>query len=209
MIQYLEYLKAPATVVFAFVAIVAAMNFVGEIIEFKGKVAPEFLKMRKYFARKKKERETLVEVQKTLAEVQRTQAEVKKSLDTMNSHYDEDNISKRNNWMQAVDSKQERDHQWIESLSEILAQIQATVLSIRIENMRSEIISFASVVIDPEASATRDQFDRIFRLHTDYESILSEAHKTNGETTLAMTIIKEAYEERMRKHSFIEDIRGY
>lgn len=202
MIQYLEYLKAPAVVVFAFVAVVAAMNFVGEVIEFKGKVAPEFLKMRKYFARKKKERQTLADLPDTLAEV-------KKSLDTMNSHYNEDNISKRNNWMQSVDSKQERDHQWIESLSEILSQIQATVLSIRIENMRSEIISFASVVIDPEAPATRDQFDRIFRLHTDYEAILTEAHKTNGETTIAMTIITEAYQERVRNHSFIDDVRGY
>lgn len=202
MIQYLEYLKAPAVVVFAFVAVVAAMNFVGEVIEFKGKVAPEFLKMRKYFARKKKERQTLADLPDTLAEVQ-------KSLDTMNSHYNEDNISKRNNWMQSVDSKQERDHQWIESLSEILSQIQATVLSIRIENMRSEIISFASVVIDPEAPATRDQFDRIFRLHTDYEAILTEAHKTNGETTIAMTIITEAYQERVRNHSFIDDVRGY
>lgn len=202
MIQYLEYLKAPAVVVFAFVAVVAAMNFVGEVIEFKGKVAPEFLKMRKYFARKKKERQTLADLPDTLAEV-------KKSLDTMNSHYNEDNISKRNNWMQSVDSKQERDHQWIESLSEILSQIQATVLSIRIENMRSEIISFASVVIDPEAPATRDQFDRIFRLHTDYEAILAEAHKTNGETTIAMTIITEAYQERVRNHSFIDDVRGY
>ena len=111
--------------------------------------------------------------------------------------------------MQSVDSKQEQDHKWIESLSEILSQIQATVLSIRIENMRSEIIAFSSVVIDPEAPATRDQFDRIFRMHADYEKILEEHQKTNGETTIAMHIITEAYEERMRQHSFIEDVRGY
>lgn len=75
--------------------------------------------------------------------------------------------------------------------------------------MPSEIISFSSVVIDPKAPATRDQFERIFRLHSDYETVLSEHNKTNGETTVAMSIITEAYEERMRTHSFIEGLRGH
>ena len=202
MIAYIEYLKIPAIWGAILIGILLAANVIGEIMELKGKVAPEILKMRKYFARKKQERETLAELPTALAEV-------KQSLAEMNSHYSTDNISKRDRWMQSVDSKQEQDHQWIESLSEILSQIQATVLSIRIENMRSEIISFSSVVIDPEAPATRDQFDRIFRLHADYETILKENKKTNGETTIAMHIITEAYEERMRRHTFIEDVRGY
>lgn len=202
MIAYIEYLKVPATLGVIIVGVLLVANLIGELMELKGKVAPEVLKMRKYFARKKRERQTLAELPETLADV-------KKSLNEMNAHYSADNISKRDNWMQSVDSKQEQDHKWIESLSEILSQIQATVLSIRIENMRSEIIAFSSVVIDPEAPATRDQFDRIFRMHADYEKILRENKKTNGETTIAMHIITEAYEERMRRHNFIEDVRGY
>lgn len=202
MIAYIEYLKVPATWGAIVIGILFVANLIGELMELKGKVAPEVLKMRKYFARKKRERQTLAELPETLADV-------KKSLNEMNAHYSADNISKRDNWMQSVDSKQEQDHKWIESLSEILSQIQATVLSIRIENMRSEIIAFSSVVIDPEAPATRDQFDRIFRMHADYEKILEEHQKTNGETTIAMHIITEAYEERMRRHAFIEDVRGY
>ena len=134
MIAYIEYLKLPAIWGAVFVGILLVANVVGELMELKGKAAPEVLKMRKYFARKKQERETLAELPTTLAEV-------KQSLAEMNSHYSTDNISKRDRWMQNVDSKQEQDHKWIESLSEILTQIQATVLSIRIENMRSEIIS--------------------------------------------------------------------
>lgn len=202
MIPYIEYLKLPAIWGAVIIAFLLIANLIGELMELKGKVAPEVLKMRKYFARKKRERETLAELPSTLAEV-------KQSLNEMNNHYNADNISKRDHWMRSVDSKQEQDHKWIESLSEILTQIQATVLSIRIENMRSEIISFSSVVIDPEAPATRDQFDRIFRLHADYEALLKEHKKTNGETTIAMHIITEAYEERMRRHTFIEDVRGY
>lgn len=202
MIPYLEYLHVPMTVGAVIVVALLVMNFVGEVIEFSGKVAPECLKMRKYFARKRRERETLAALPETIAEVNKTLAEIK-------VHCSAENISKRDRWMHSVDDRQERDHKWIESLSEILSQIQETVLSIRIENMRSEIISFSSVVIDPQAPATRDQFDRIFRLHADYEAILAEHHKTNGETTLAMHMIKEAYEERMRNHSFLEDVRGY
>lgn len=200
MIAYIEYLQAPAAWGAIAIAVLAGMNFIGEVMEFKGKVAPEILKMRKYFARKKRERQTLAELPETLAEV-------KQSLATMNSHYNADNISKRDHWMQSVDSKQEQDHKWIESLSEILSQIQTTVLSIRIENMRSEIIAFSSIVIDPEAPVTRDQFDRILRLHADYERILKDNDMTNGETTIAMHIIIEAYEDRMRRHAFFEDVK--
>ena len=32
---------------------------------------------------------------------------------------------------------------------------------------------------------------------------------TNGEATVAMRIIKEAYETRMRKHGFVEDTRWH
>lgn len=202
MIAYLEYLHVPMVWGGICIAVLLVMNFIGEVLEFAGKVSPEFLKMRKYFARKRRERETLAALPDTIAEVNKTLAEIK-------VHCNAESISKRDRWMQSVDSRQERDHKWIESLSEILTQIQATVLSIRIENMRSEIIAFSSMVIDPEAPATRDQFDRIFRLHADYEAILKEHNKTNGETTLAMHIIKEAYEERMRNHCFIEDVRGF
>ena len=32
---------------------------------------------------------------------------------------------------------------------------------------------------------------------------------TNGEVDIAHQIIKESYEQRLRDHAFIEDIRGY
>lgn len=32
---------------------------------------------------------------------------------------------------------------------------------------------------------------------------------TNGEVDIAIRIIKEAYENHMRNHTFIENIRGY
>ena len=80
MIAYIEYLNFPLRVAVVLIAIFFIMQLIGEMLEFKGKVVPEALKIRKYFARKKMERQTIQEVSATLAEV-------KNSLDDMNQHY--------------------------------------------------------------------------------------------------------------------------
>jgi hypothetical protein len=66
MLAYLEYLNAPAKLVIILAAVFLGIQIVGEILEFKGKVVPEFVKIRKYFARKKTERETLQDLPETL-----------------------------------------------------------------------------------------------------------------------------------------------
>lgn len=82
-------------------------------------------------------------------------------------------------------------------------------LSILIDNKRSSIINFASYVIDESKPVTREQFNRIFKLHQEYENIITSNGMTNGEVDIAIRIIKEAYENHMRNHTFIENIRGY
>ena len=59
MISYIEYLNIPIALGLAIIGVFLIMQIVGEILEFKGKVVPEFIKIRKYFARKKQERQTL------------------------------------------------------------------------------------------------------------------------------------------------------
>ena len=54
MLNYVEYLNMPAKVGIILAAVFLVMNIIGESLEFKGKVVPEFVKIRKYFARKKK-----------------------------------------------------------------------------------------------------------------------------------------------------------
>ena len=56
MLGYLEYLKLPAAVAGAIVGILLVANLVGELLELKGKVVPEFMKIRKYFKRKREEK---------------------------------------------------------------------------------------------------------------------------------------------------------
>lgn len=206
MINYMEYLNLPAKVIIAAVIVLLVMNIVGEILEFKGKVVPEFLKIRKYFKRKKDEKKENIETLKA----------VKTLLDDVNSHYSEDNISKRDAWMQWVNERAEVYDASIIALNEQskelanqLKENTELTLDMYININRNRIIDFASKVINEKTLVSREEFNRIFKVYNEYEDVLEKYGKTNGEVDIAYSIIKEAYEKHMSNHSFIEDIKGY
>ena len=202
MLDYIEYLNIPIKVAVTLIALFFIMQLIGEILEFKGKVVPEALKIRKYFARKKMERQTIQEVSVTLADV-------KKSLDEMNQHYSTDNINMRNEWIRHVNDCLLRYDTTISEINTKLDKNNSDTLSILIDNKRNAIISFASVVIDEEKPVTKEQFNRIFKVYQEYEAMIAANGMTNGEVDIAIRIIRESYENYMRNHSFIEDIRAY
>lgn len=202
MISYVEYLNIPAKIAITLIVLFFCMQIVGEILEFKGKVVPEFIKIRKVFARRKHERMVFNDVSSTLKDV-------KKSLDEMNAHYSIDNIRMRDDWIKRVNDKLDQYDTNILELGEKLDKNNKDTLSILIENRRSSIIGFASVVIDDNRPVTREQFNRIFKLYQEYEDIIAKNEMTNGEVDIAIRIIKESYENHMRNHTFVEDLRGY
>ena len=53
IIKGIEFLGIPATVAIVLVGTFLVLQIIGELCELKGKVVPEFLKIRKYFKRKK------------------------------------------------------------------------------------------------------------------------------------------------------------
>lgn len=202
MIDYVEYLNMPAKVTIMIVSLFLMMQLVGEFLEFKGKVVPEFIKVRKIFARRKQERQTIQEVSTILADV-------KQSLDEINMHYNADNIRMRDEWIRNVNQKLEQNDIQTKELCEKLDKNNQDTLSLLIDSKRNTIINFASTVVDEKNSVTREQFNRIFKLYEEYESIIAANGLTNGEVDVAYRIIRESYETHMRNHSFIEDIRGY
>ena len=202
MKEYIEYLNLPSKVGILIVGLYLALQIVGELMEVKGKVVPEFMKVRKYFARKKIERETLAEVRTTLDAV-------KKQLSEIDAHYSKDNIAMRDGWMNGVNQALADINNWRKDFDEKLDKNCETTLDILIENLRSAVISFASYVIEEKNPVTREQFNRIFKIYAKYEAILDEYDMTNGEANVAMRIIRESYETHTRNHSFVEDIRGY
>ena len=202
MINYIEFLNVPAKIAIVLVGLFLVIQVIGELLEFKGKVVPEFAKIRKVFARRKKERILLQKMEKTIDQVQLT-------LDDLNQHYSTDNIRMRDEWMRLVNSKLEQYDKSISELGVKLDKNNSDTLSILIDSKRSAIINFASLVIDESKPVTRVQFNRIFKFHQEYESIIESNGMTNGEVDIALSIIKESYENHMRNHTFVEDARGY
>lgn len=219
MLNYLEYLNTPTGIVTILVGVFLFIQIVGELLEFKGKIVPEFMKVRKYFARKKKERQALSKVTVLLdeyIEMSQTITDVKRLLTDIDKHYSADNIKMRDGWMKEVnkhitDSEEKRKEQdsLMRELSEKLDKNNADTLSLLIENKRSSIIDFAQKAIDEKCPVTREQFNRVFKTYKEYEEIIENNGLTNGEVDIAYRIITEAYENHMRNHTFVEDIRGY
>lgn len=206
MLGYLEYLDVPVKIGLVIVGCFLTMQIIGELLELKGKVVPEFLKIRKYFARKKTEKN----------EMKQTLTEVKQLLSDVNAHYSEDNITKRNSWMQLVN---DRATVYDESIIEISKNLSDVTQALKdntklteemfVQNSRDRIIDFAAKVVDEKAPVSREEFNRIFKVYERYEKFLEDHEMTNGEVDIAYRIISESYETHMRNHTFIEDIRGY
>ena len=202
MLSYIEYLNLPTKVACILVGIFLLLQVVGEILELTGKVVPEFVKVRKYFKRKREENMLHL---KTLKRVETL-------LSDVNEHYSSDNIAKRDEWMNWVNCRTKVYDAAVVELTDLKEALRANnelTLDLYINVNRDRILDFARVVADDNALASREEFNRIYRVNKDYHKILAKHNKENGEVDTAMKIIDEAYDHRMKKRSFIEDIRGY
>lgn len=206
MINYIEYLGIPLKIAIVLVAIFFAMQAIGEFLEFKGKVVPEFFKIRKWFTRRKREK---TEAAQTLKDVQVL-------LNNVNSHYSADNIAKRDGWMQWVNNRAEVYDESIKQLREALTEVMQALKDntklteeMFIQSSRDRIIDFATKTSNENVMVSREEFNRIFKVYAKYEKYLEEHKMTNGEVDINYQIIKESYEQRLRDHAFTEDIRGY
>ena len=139
----IEFLGIPATIAIALVGLFLILQVIGELCELKGKIVPEFLKIRKYFKRKKQEKE----------ETKQMIQECKQALLEFNSHYDPENIARRNTWMHGVDDSVRNNDQLIhtldtkidrllennENLTAQLEQVKSNVLENEADRLRSEL----------------------------------------------------------------------
>lgn len=206
MIGYLEYLDVPVKVGLVIIGGFLVMQIIGEFLEFKGKVVPEFLKVRKFFSRRKQEKN----------ETAQTLREVKRLLSEVNAHYSEDNITKRNSWMNWVNERAVVYDNSIVDITKNLADVTQALKDntklteeIFIQSSRDRIIAFSTKVADENALVSMEEFNRIFKVYDDYENYLHDHNLTNGEVEIAHRIIEEAYELRLKTRSFTEYIRGY
>lgn len=213
MLSYLEYINQycniPIGLIIVIIVFFTISNLIGEILEFKGKVVPEFIKFRKYFARKKQERETLAKMPEMMDNVH-------KLLNDVNQHYSSDNITMRNKWIDDVNYRLDNHESVIKEInskidvnSEDITNLREDIIDLLADNKREIIISFAEKVVDDDFPVTREQFGRIDRIYQEYERIIDERGIKNGEIDVAHKIIEEAYQVRLKNHTFIEDVRWH
>lgn len=202
MIAYMEILGIPLSMTVIIAAVLLVVNIIGEILELKGKVVPEFIKIRKYFARKKNERETL-------AAMPTMMSDMKSLVEDFNSHYSNDNITKRNNWIASVNDRLSDNELVIKEINRKIDENSEAIIDLLLDNKRETIIAFAEKVCNENYPVTREQFNRILKIYSEYERIIEERGLTNGEIDVAHKIIQEAYQQRLMNHTFIEDVRWH
>ena len=78
-----------------------------------------------------------------------------------------------------------------------------------VQSSRDRIIDFAAKAGNKDSMVSKEEFYRIFKIYKKYEDFLKEHEMTNGEVDIAYRIIQESYEQHIKNHTFIEDIRGY
>lgn len=206
LIEAMSEWGTPTNIISILIGIFAIMQIIGEIVEWCGKVVPEYMKIRKYFNRKQKEKQKTIETLK----------QVEILLKDVNKHYNADNIRIRDTWMASVNTDMEWMHEqakiYDSSIQKIVEALDANTKMTEdmfVENSRDRIIDFAEKVIHPDYIVSHEQFNRIFRVHDDYEKWLKEHNRTNGEVDINYQIIQEAYAYRVKNHCFAEDLKGY
>ena len=202
MLNYIEYLGIPLRIAFTLAIIFFGMQIIGECLEFKGKVVPEFMKVRKFFARKRTEKKKNIE----------TLEKVEKLLNDVNEHYSADNITKRDDWIDWVNSRVKVYDDSIIKISQNLSEvIQALNANTRlteelfVQQSRDRIIDFSHRAADHDIPVSREEFNRIFKVYAKYEKFLEEHYMTNGEIDIVYGVIKESYKWRTENKTFIED----
>ena len=202
ILNILEYLKIPGVAIVVIATIFVVLQIILLILEVKGKIVLEGINIKRRIQNKNKKKQEQTELLK----------EVKALLQDVGSHYDEDNIAKRNEWMQWVNDRANVYDDALERLlllQDKLNENNEITLDLYINTNRNRILDFARIVADNNALVSREEFNRIYKINNEYHAILAKYNKENGEVDTAMRIIDEAYDYRMRNHSFIEDIRGY
>ena len=207
------YVSVPTWLVVGLIALFLVSQVLGELIELCGKVAPGFLKQRKQVQEKKKKELYRDEM------IARCEAALEKNnilFQDFTKLYSDDNMRKRKLWVDDVNhdredyhKHQEENRHQFEELRNDLARNSEITLAMYIETKRTAIINFASKVVDRNIPVTHEEFRRIFKVYEEYEEIIQKNNLTNGEVDISIRIIREAYEDRLKKHGFVEDVLGY
>jgi hypothetical protein len=201
-VDALTYLGVPMIIIACALALLFVLNIIGSIFDFYGKVWPKIIN----FRRRRREQQEEKEKQKKLLE------DVQKSLNEMKIHYSPEKLAERDTWMKWVNDRAKVYDDAIDKLLLLQGKLEENneiTLDLYINTNRNRILDFARMVADDNALVSQEEFNRIYKINTEYHAVLKKYNKENGEVDTAMRIINEAFDHRLKYQLFIEDIRGY
>lgn len=202
MEQLLEFFKIAGPWAAALLGAWIILNVIGEILEKKNKIVPEFMKIVTHFKKKKEQKK----------QIQQFILDMKEFTDGIKIHYSPEALKKRDDWMDWVNNRADKYDSAVDELKDLkedMVKNNVLILDLYININRHRIIDFASKVANEDTLISQEEFNRIFKVYKDYEAVLEQHHMTNGEVDIAYRVIQDAYKERLRDHTFLEDVRGY
>lgn len=182
MISNLETLNAPEWFIIIVLLLLVAEGFIKIGSFLWGWFASKFLKIQTSLSRKK-------------------------ALDDMLIVYQEDLNKIKADQVKDREASKQADVELRESLDETnrkLDEINSLVVSLHIDNLRVQIMDFASAC--RVRNYTREQYHEIFQLCEKYKVLINRYHIENGVFVVSLEIIKDRYKELDEKHGFLEDI---
>lgn len=197
MLNYMEFLNLPGQIAFVLAALFFMSQLIGEFIELQGKAVPEIMKVRKYFARKKKESETMEQLPYMMEEVK-----------SLLEHYNSDNINKRDWWINNVDTRLDKDDCEIIEIRNELGNLASILYDMDVRAKRREILDFAEKIVREDFVASYESFEYISTIWSEYNRIIEERGIKNGVVEKSIEIIEEEYEKRLREGKIVEMMRG-
>lgn len=173
IIKAIEFVGIPATIAIALVGLFLILQVIGELCELKGKIVPEFLKIRKYFKRKKQEKE----------DTKRMIQDCKQALLEFNSHYNPENIAKRNNWMHEVDDNVRNNDEFIQKLDGKMDKLLETneALTTQLEQVKSNVLENEADRLRSELFDCGNRCRRRIRLHPEEMEHIRAVYKKYSE----------------------------
>ena len=138
-VDALTYLGVPMIVIACALALLFMLNVIGSIFDFYGKVWPKIINFRRRRREQKEEKEEMV----------KTIQECKKIIADFNTHYSNDNISQRDDWMHSVDNSVQEIQKLDGKIDKLLDantdlktqidQVKSNVLENEADRLRSEL----------------------------------------------------------------------
>ena len=173
IIKAIEFLGIPATIAIVLVGLFLILQIIGELCELKGKIVPEFLKIRKYFKRKKQEKE----------DTKQMIQDCKQALLEFNSHYNLESIAQRNNWMNGVDNSIRGNDELIQKLDGKMDKLleKNETLTTQLEQVKSKVLENEADRLRSELFDCGNRCRRRIRLHPEEMEHIRTIYKKYSE----------------------------